>query len=61
MLEEDDWLWKDAVAADKTTQGLYDWINDVLNYDGFATVIGSYDGCYHEETVNGEDFYIVRR
>lgn len=47
-LEDNDYLWKQAVEADRTTQGFDDWVDDVLNMDGWAHILCGYDGCSYE-------------
>jgi hypothetical protein len=37
---EDGELWKDAVQHDRTTSNMEDWIEDVLNIDGWQTTLG---------------------
>ena len=43
-LTSDDDLWKECVAAGRTTDGLGEWAEDVLNMDGWAQIVGSFDG-----------------
>lgn len=43
-LTDDDDLWKGAVAAGNTTDGLEVWVQDVLSTDGWAQILGGYDG-----------------
>lgn len=47
-LEDDDYLWKQAVQADNTTLGFDDWVDHVLNMDGWAHILCGYDGCSYE-------------
>jgi hypothetical protein len=54
-LEDDTYLWKEAVQADNTTLGFDDWVDYVLNMDGWASVINSYDGSY--ETLKDGQVY----
>lgn len=39
-LEGDTYLWKSAVENDNTTQGLDDWNDEVIKYDGWRHVLG---------------------
>jgi hypothetical protein len=43
-LTEDDYLWKVAVAAGRTTDGLREWVEDVIRMDGWGAILCSYDG-----------------
>jgi hypothetical protein len=43
-LTDDDELWKMTVAAGNTTDGLEEWAEDAIRIDGWAQVIGGYDG-----------------
>jgi len=43
-LEDDDELWKMAVESGNTTSGFDDWIEDVLNMDGWESVLNGYNG-----------------
>jgi hypothetical protein len=55
---EDGELWKMAVEADNTTQSLDDWIEDVLNNDGWQQTLGDIsetkDGKYVSLTSCGQ-------
>lgn len=42
---EDGGGWREAVAAGSETRSLVDWIEDVLNTDGWGHVLSSWDGC----------------
>lgn len=53
-------LWKEAVAADHTTKGLSDWLQEVIDTDGWCPVINTYDGSYDEYKV-GNDWICVSR
>lgn len=44
---EDGELWKMAVDAGNTTDGLSGWIDTVLNIDGWEPQLCTYDGCSH--------------
>jgi hypothetical protein len=53
QLENDDeyeYFWREAVAAEKTTLGLEDWKQDVLDIDGWESILGDVeyidDGLY---------------
>jgi hypothetical protein len=37
---EGEYFWKEAVAADRTTQGLEDYIQEILDVDGWEHVLG---------------------
>jgi len=41
-------IWRMQVQAGQTEQGLEDWVEDVLNMDGWAHTLCHYDGCSHE-------------
>jgi hypothetical protein len=43
-LTDDSYIWKEAVAAGNTTDGLEEWAEDVIRIDGWAQIIGGYDG-----------------
>ena len=52
---EDGELWKMAVEADNTTQSLEDWVEEVLNIDGWETTLdasyfGEYEGISYYST-----------
>jgi hypothetical protein len=48
MLMGDDDLWRDAVHHHATDLGFKDWVEEVLEVDGWAHVVCSYDGNYGE-------------
>ena len=39
-------LWREAVKAGQTELGLEDWADEVIDYDGWASVLNSYDGSF---------------
>lgn len=47
-LTEDKELWRQAVQAGSTTLGLEDWADEVIRWDGFATVLNHWNGGYAE-------------
>lgn len=47
-LEEDKDMWIEAVKAGNTEQSFEDWIDQVLNIDGWAHVLCGYDGQSHD-------------
>jgi hypothetical protein len=55
----DEYMWKQAVEADQTTQGFDDWREDVINMDGRGQ-LASYDGEEREIEIDGETYYIYR-
>jgi hypothetical protein len=42
----DDELWREAVKAGRTTKSLEDWVQEVIDIDGWAHVLCTYDGDY---------------
>lgn len=55
-----DYLWREAVAAQKTEQSLQNWLRDVIMGNGWCDVLNGYDGKYEEYTV-GNDIICVSR
>lgn len=53
-------LWREAVQAQKTELGLKDWLNDVIDNDGWCSIMNTWDGKYEEYTV-GKDIICVSR
>ena len=45
---------------EETELGLEDWLNDVLDNDGWCNILNHYDGKYEEYTV-GKDIICVSR
>jgi hypothetical protein len=35
-----DYLWREAVKAERTEQGLDDWKQDIIDYDGWESIVG---------------------
>jgi len=52
---EDGEYWEECVKAGRTEQSKEDWIDDVLNSDGWASQLNSYDGS--EEWLYGDWHY----
>lgn len=55
---EDGELWKMAVEANRTTQSLCEWIDDVIDIDGWQHILCSYDGCSYE-LENGKVYWRI--
>jgi hypothetical protein len=53
-------LWAEAAKSGNTNDGLRDWIDDVLRMDGWASVLGRYDGKYEYFDVAGEEICVCR-
>lgn len=53
-LLDDDYLWREAVAAKSTLSGFKEWCEEVINVDGWCSVINGYDGRYYTYSVDGE-------
>lgn len=45
---EDGELWRMAVEAEQTIRSLDDWIEEVINIDGWQSQLCRYDGCSYE-------------
>lgn len=43
QLRDNDY-WKEAVRTNQTELGLEDWVDEVVDYDGWANILNSYDG-----------------
>lgn len=52
--------WWEYPEAQQTELGLEDWLNDVLDNDGWCNILNHYDGKYEEYTV-GKDIICVSR
>jgi hypothetical protein len=52
-------LWKEAVKAGSTELGLREWAEEVVEYDGAASVLNSYDGGQKEVRVDGTYIVII--
>lgn len=59
-LTDDDSLWIEAVKAGNTRKGAEEWAEEVINIDGYGSILNHYDGSEDTEEVNGEVYYIIR-
>lgn len=57
-LEEEDYIWKEAVTSGRTYLGLKDWVDEVIGMDGFANILNGYDGRYEDVYVESINEYI---
>lgn len=53
-------LWREAVRSECTELGLKDWLNDVIDNDGWCPIMNTYDGKYEEYTI-GKSIICVSR
>lgn len=53
-------LWRQAVQSESTELGLKDWLNEVIDNDGWCNIMNTYDGKYEEYTV-GKNIICVSR
>lgn len=60
-LTQDDYLWKSAVEAGHTTDGLEEWAEWVVDMDGLGHTLNGYDGSEWEQEVNGTSYTICRQ
>lgn len=54
------YLWQEAVRNNNTEQGLEKWLQEILDVDGFASVLNHWDGSYNEEMVDDVAICICR-
>ena len=59
-LSQDTDQWILAIKADRTTKSLDDWVEDVIDEQGFAGVLNSWNGKYDEVELSDVCFYICR-
>jgi len=59
-LTDDDYLWKSAVEAGSTTEGLEEWAEEVINVDGIGHILNGWDGTEDQEEINGTWYTICR-
>lgn len=57
--DEYEYLWREAVAAQKTTDSLNDWLEQVLQ-DGWCGILNSWDGRYESYNIDGEWICVSR-
>lgn len=60
-LTQDPFIWKECVANDGTQLGLEDWAKEVIDLDGFDSILNGYDGTCKEYEIDGETIYVVPR
>lgn len=53
-------LWREAVRSGCTELGLKDWLNDVIDNDGWCPIMNTYDGKYEEYAI-GKSIICVSR
>lgn len=51
-------LWQDAVCHNNTELGIEDWVDEVIEMDGFASILNGYDGRYEDVYVESTNEYI---
>jgi len=59
-LEDDEYMWIEAVKSKNTTSSFNDWVDEVINMDGRASLLSGYDGSENSEDINGTTYYIYR-
>lgn len=57
--DEYEYLWREVVAAQKTTDSLKDWLDSVVE-DGWCNILNSWDGRYKSYNVAGEYICVSR-
>lgn len=57
--EDYEYYWREAVAAEKTTDSLNDWLEQVLQ-DGWSSILNSWDGRYESYNIDGEYICVSR-
>lgn len=55
-----DELWRDAVQAEQTELGLREWLKEVIEVDGWCSILNRWDG-QHEDYKVGEEWICVSR
>lgn len=55
-----DELWREAVQAEQTELGLKDWLQQVIDIDGWCNILNSWDGKYEEYKI-GDEWICVSR
>ena len=53
MSDEGECFWRDAVAAQRTTKGFKDWVDEVIRMDGWQSQLCTYDGNSYETSDGG--------
>lgn len=53
-------LWREAVAAKSTTDSLQDWLESVVDDDGWCGILNSWDGTYKEYEIDKEWICVSR-
>lgn len=54
------YLWRESVAAQRTTDSLSDWLDSIINEDGWCSVLNHWDGRYEEYKIAGEYICVCR-
>jgi hypothetical protein len=56
----DEYMWRDAVQAERTTSGYDDWVEEVIRNDGYGSILNSWNGDEATEEIDGTTYYIIR-
>jgi hypothetical protein len=54
-------MWEEAVKSGRTEKGKKDWIEEVIDTDGYGSTLNSYDGSEDTQEVNKTTYYVIRR
>lgn len=53
-------LWREAVRSECTELGLKDWLNEVIDNDGWCPIMNTYNGKYEEYTIGNSTICVSR-
>lgn len=54
-------MWRDSVASGGTTDGMRDWFDEIIRYDGWESVLCHYDGHSYEYRIAGNTYVLGRQ
>lgn len=55
---EYEYFWREAVAQQTTTEGCNEWLKDLIDTDGWCSILNHYDGNYNEYCIGDNKQYI---